>query len=85
MEQVLQFLQPVLEAYGGGQGWLLQAITIIGSLRIMIKPIRDVIHTYVNITPSQKDNEMLKKMEESKIYKGIMYFVDWFSSVKPRK
>ena len=85
MEQVLVFLQPLLESYGGKYGWLLQAITIIGSLRVMIKPLRDVIHTYVNITPSTKDNEKLAEVEKSKIYKGVMYFIDWFSSVKPKK
>jgi len=85
MEQLLTFLQPLLEVYGGSQGWLLQAITIVGSLRLMVKPIRDAIHVYVNITPSKKDNEKFEEIEKSKIYKSIMYFIDWFSSVRPKK
>lgn len=85
MEQLLQFLTPLIEVYGGGQGWLVQAITVIGSLRVMIKPLRDLVHAYVNVTPSMKDNEKLSSVEESKVYKGIMYFIDWFSSVKTKK
>lgn len=85
MEQLLLFLTPLIEVYGGSQGWLLQAITIIGSLRVMIKPLRDLVHAYVNVTPSTKDNEKLSEIEKSKVYKGIMYFIDWFSSIRPKK
>jgi hypothetical protein len=34
------------------------------------------------MTASIKDNEWLKKVEESSITKGLLYALDWIASIK---
>ena len=85
MEQLLTFLQPLIEIYGGSQGWLVQAVTIIGSLRLFIKPIMSIIEAYVLFTPNKKDDEIYKKIEEGNTKKTIVYILDWLASIKFKK
>jgi len=85
MEQILGFLQPLIEIYGGSQGWLVSAISIIGSLRVFLKPIMSIARTYVDFSKSEKDNIQLDKIEGSKVYTGIIYVLDWLTSIKFKK
>jgi hypothetical protein len=86
MEQILLFLAPVIEAYSGKLGGALQVIAIIGSLRLIIKPLMGLIEAYVAITPTKNDDLLPAKIMESKAYKSIIYILDWFASLKlPKK
>ena len=85
MEQLLSFLQPLIEIYGGSQGWLVSAISIIGSLRLFIKPIMSLISAYVLFTPSVKDDEKFNELEKGNTLKTVIYILDWFSSIKVKK
>ena len=85
MEQLLIFLQPLIEAYGGSQGWLVSAISIIGSLRLFIKPVMSMIEAYVLFTPSKKDDEFYEKTNMGNTKKTIVYILDWFASIKFKK
>ena len=94
MEQLLVFLKPViemaLEALSGKYGQTAQVLVtltvVMGTLRALIKPLVVAAQEYVNLTPDLKDNEKLAKILESKTYKAIVFFFDWFASVKlPKK
>ena len=85
MEQILGFLQPLIEIYGGSQGWLVSAVSIIGSLRVFLKPIMSIARTYVDFSKSEKDNIQLDSIESSKVYTGIIYALDWLTSIKFKK
>jgi hypothetical protein len=85
MEQILGFLQPLLEIYAGSQGWLVAVIAYIGSARAFIKPLMSVARAYVDFTKSDKDNIQLDKVESSKVYTGILYAIDWLTSIKFKK
>lgn len=85
MEQLLSFLQPLLELYGGSQGWLVSAIAIIGSLRVFIKPIMSLLHTYVLFTPDEKDDKLYEELEKGNVMKTLTYLLDWFASIKFKK
>jgi hypothetical protein len=86
MEQILMFLKPMIEAYSGQLGGAIQVITIIGSLRLLIKPVMGLIEAYVLITPSKEDDLFPAKIKDNKIYKSIVYLLDWLASLKlPKK
>ena len=83
MEEFLQLLGPLLEAYGGDLGVVMQVISIIGSLRLVNKPLFSFLNAVVAFTYwTEEDNLLLAKVESSKVYKGIMYVLDWVASAK---
>lgn len=85
MEQLLTFLQPLLELYGGSQGWLVSAVAVIGSLRIFVKPIMSLLLAYVEFTPNTRDNELYEDLEKGNVMKTLTYLLDWFASIKLNK
>lgn len=86
MEQVLQLLEPLLALYGGKLGFLPQVIAVIGSARLFIKPVVSLARAYVDFTPSTADNLAMDKVLDSKVYKAVVFLVDWFASIKlPQK
>ena len=61
------------------------AVTILaflGMLRMMIKPIMTAIGEIVLITPTDKDDKLLEKVKQSKVFKALLYILDWTTSLK---
>ena len=85
MEQLLGFLQPLIEMYGGASGVLVQVVTIVGSLRLFIKPIMSVLNAYVLFTKDKKDDKLYEELEKGNTLKTIIYVLDWFASIKIKK
>jgi len=86
MEAILVWLQPLLIQYAQQYPWLLTILLVMASLRVFFKPIMAIFKGVVDLTPSNKDNEFYNKMLENKIYKGFVFVVDWFASIKlPKK
>ncbi len=86
-EMILTLVKPIIEAFTGNLGGVgLQIVVIIGSLRLLLKPLQGVFQVIVDLTPSQKDNEVFAKVLESKPYKIVAYVLDWLGSIKvPKK
>lgn len=82
MEQIFLFLKPMIEAYVGQFGPAIQIISIIGSLRLVIKPAMELFKAYVAITPSKSDDQLPGQFENSKVYKAVVFSLDWFASIK---
>lgn len=82
MEAFLSFLQPIIEAYAGQFGIIVQIIVFVGSLRIFVKPVMSLISTYVIFTKTQKDDIWFAKLQEDKIFKAVIYVIDWLASIK---
>jgi len=61
---------------------LANIVMVMGVLRVINKPLFAVILAYVEATPSISDNEMLKRIQESVIYKYISIVLDFFGSIK---
>lgn len=57
-------------------------VTWVGVLRLVMKPLQNFLLSLVEAIPGEKDNEILKAIMESKVYKAIAYALDWFGSVK---
>lgn len=86
MQDILETLKPLIVAYGGDFGIVIQVVTIIGSLRLINKPLFSFLRAVVNFTHwTESDNIFLDKVEASKYYKGLLYVLDWVASVKIKK
>ena len=55
---------------------------IIGLLRLVFKPLVSIAQAYVAYTPKLEDDAALNKFMEGRIYKAIVWFVDFFGSIK---
>ena len=86
MEELLGLLKPLIELYAGKLGIAVQIISIVGSLRLLLKPIMSVVSTVVLITPSKSDDLLPEKIMEHKAYKMFVFVVDYLASIKlPKK
>lgn len=87
MESLLELLKPIVEMYASSfPSWLLSIFMIVGSLRLIMKPIMSLIEAYVLITPKVEDDGLPAKIMESKPYKILAYLADWSASIKlPKK
>lgn len=57
-------------------------LMVMGGLRVLMKPLFAVLHAYADYTKDPKDNDKLANAEASKWYKGLMFVLDWFASIK---
>lgn len=83
MEMILGLLKSIMETYSELlPAWLVSLLLIIGSLRLVLKPAFALAYAVVALTPSVKDDEAVKKVDEGKIMKSIRFGLDWLASVK---
>ncbi len=85
MESVLEFIIPLIQSMSVKYPVIVSIIAVMGTLRIIFKPIMSVLHAYVESTETLKDDEKLAKAEASKYYKAIAWLVDFFASYKLKK
>lgn len=85
MDSLLGLLGPLLEAYAGKFGVVIQVLTYIGSARLILKPLNGLADSIVAATPSDSDDKKLSAFRESKGYKLVIYLLDWLGSIKIKK
>jgi hypothetical protein len=61
---------------------LVAVFSIVGVLRAVFKPLMSLIEAYVGATESKKDDAVVEGFKAGKIYKAIVWFIDYFSSIK---
>lgn len=54
----------------------------IGVFRTIFKPIMTVVDLFVASTPSKKDDAVVAGFKSGKIYKALVWFVDYTTSIK---
>lgn len=64
---------------------LATVVIIIGSLRVLFKPIFAAANYYVSQTPGTTDDEFLRRVEGSRITRTLAFFLDLFASIKIRR
>jgi uncharacterized membrane protein YcgQ (UPF0703/DUF1980 family) len=64
---------------------LASILMVVGGLRIVVKPIMALLHNLADYSPSQKDDILIDKVENSKLYKGFLFCIDWLASIKVKK
>ncbi len=57
-------------------------IVMVGTMRLVMKPIMSALQQVVDLTATKVDDEMLKKVLDSKWYKAISWFLDYVGSIK---
>lgn len=61
-------------------------LAVIGGLRVIFKPIMTAVEAVVAATPSPKDNLVVEGIKANVLYKGFVWVLDFFASVKlPKK
>lgn len=61
-------------------------VAVMGMARLILKPLMVFLKEAVLATPSDKDDLVLGKVEGSKIYKAIVFLLDYLFSLKlPKK
>lgn len=76
----------VFEALSGQSGVVLQVLSwligVVGTLRLIMKPIMVALRAIADATPSAADNEVLDNVEKSKVYSTVIFILDWLVSIK---
>ena len=85
IDMAFNLIKPLLGIYSGEQGPLAQFLTVVGTLRVTIPPIQNVLSLVVILTPTEIDNQIYNKIINSKIYKGFIYVLELLSSLKLKK
>jgi len=75
-------LQPLLDAAASKYGWVMKVVVVIGSLRIVFKPLMLAIENFVKQTASPTADAKLAKFEAGPIYKAICVALDLGASIK---
>lgn len=61
---------------------LASVFMVIGVLRAINKPLFVFLRSVADATPSEKDNQLLDQVERSAVYGYLVFFLDYFASVK---
>lgn len=85
IDMIFETLKPLLEVYSGEKGFLAQFLSIVGTLRIFIPPIQNILGVVVILTPTDKDNKLFNKVVNSKAYKAFLYVLELLSSLRLKK
>lgn len=62
--------------------WLASVIVVMGTTRLIFKPLFVFLRSVADATPTPKDNELLDQAEKSKVYTAISFLLDWVGSIK---
>jgi len=61
---------------------ILSVFIVMGVSRSILKPLFVFLNAAVASTPSLKDDELLKKVEGSSVYKSLVFALDYLFSIK---
>ena len=64
---------------------LMAIVAAVGTLRLTLKPLLEVVRIVVKATPTKKDEEMLEKFEKSKTWRNVLWFIEYVSSIDPKQ
>ncbi|MBN9691322.1 MAG: hypothetical protein J0M24_13885 [Verrucomicrobia bacterium] len=62
--------------------WVLAALALMGSLRIVFKPGMALLWMFVRSTPSQTDDQFLTKVEAHPLFSAFGWLLDMVASIK---
>lgn len=82
LNQLAAFLLPIIQAQAAQHPVIFTVAVAMGAFRMFFKPISSCVHSIVELTATKKDDELVDKVEKSKWYVGIMWAVDYITSIK---
>ncbi len=78
-------MEELISTFLGSNGVVVQILSVVGLLRILIKPIMEMVKAYTAFTPSTKDDSFVNKVIASPIYTKLLFVLDWLTSIKIKK
>lgn len=78
MDIAIDQLALILQQYP----WIKTFLAAFFCLRIVNKVVFSILHKYVQLTKTTKDNKLYKKITESTTYKMISFILDMGLSIK---
>lgn len=60
-------------------------VAVLGVMRLIVVPVQTIVMTIVGATPSVRDDELARGFFNGKLWKGIVSFLEWISSVDSKK
>lgn len=78
-------MDALIAAFIGSNGYAIQILSIIGLLRLLVKPISEIAHAYVAYTKSESDDAFLDKIIKSSLYSKFIFILDYLTSIKIKK
>lgn len=89
MDELLPYLQPLLDVLGAKHGWFAAAAGWIGTARVLMKPVSKLILSlierwilFVQSTADHDDDDQLERLVRSKGYRLLAFWLDYLASVK---
>jgi hypothetical protein len=84
LKLVLETLAGNVAVVGQALSWV---VAVMGTARLILKPVMVALQSIVDSTQTPADNEWLKKLQESKFYKTLSFILDYVFSIKlpPKK
>lgn len=89
--QLPALLKSLIETLAGANGGVLQVlaviVSVVGTARLIFKPIMSAARSIVQATANPNDDLILDNIEKSKAYQVIEFVVDYILSIKlpPKK
>jgi hypothetical protein len=74
--------KPILEGLMGQWGVLAQVVMVMGVARAVMKPLCIAAKAVAAATPSAKDDELVAKLEASRVARAIVFVLDYIFSLK---
>lgn len=78
MEYIIDLIIELLKQYP----WFAAFLSVVGILRLVFKPLCALISAIVEATPTQVDNEFWEDLQESKLWKFLIWLLDYLASIK---
>lgn len=79
---LVESVLPWLLSMVNNHPYFVMLVSAMGVLRLLVKPLMTLLHVVVKITPYDKDDQWLAKLEGSKAWGAFLYALDWFASIK---
>lgn len=73
---------PFIVSFAQSHAWLATIIALVGTLRLIFKPIVTAVEIYVKNTPKTEDDAIVEKVEASIWWKILYWLLDWGASIK---
>jgi len=73
---------PFIVSFAEKYPWLVTALAVIATLRLIFKPVMSGIEAIVKATPSTTDDEFVAKAEASRAFKIFAWGLDYLGSIK---
>lgn len=66
----------------GKYPWLATVLAVVAACRLLLKPLFTFLHEVVKVTPSQKDDVLLAKVEASRVFRWVVFALDYLLSIR---